>query len=55
MTWLSFFIGYSTGMMIALCIMKACMEAKEVHEVSDIDKLVLKEMEQLQAIRENKE
>ncbi|MED1056932.1 hypothetical protein [Bacillus mycoides] len=54
MTWLSFFIGYSTGMMVALFIMKACIEAKEVQEISDIDKSVLKEMEQLKAIRENK-
>lgn len=55
MTLLSFCIGYSAGMMVALLITKACIEAKEVHEISDIDKSVLKEMEQLKAIRENKE
>ncbi|PED96039.1 hypothetical protein [Bacillus toyonensis] len=55
MTWLSFFIGCSTGMMFALLIMKGCIEAKEVNEMSDIDKSVLKEMEQLKAIKEQKE
>ncbi|MBJ8063412.1 hypothetical protein [Bacillus cereus group sp. N15] len=55
MTWLSFFIGYSTGMMVALLIMKSCIEAKEVNEMSDIDESVLKEMEQLKAIKEHKE
>ncbi|WP_199777145.1 hypothetical protein [Bacillus mycoides] len=54
MTWLSFFIGYSVGMMLTVLIMKSLIEAKEVHELDDIDKSVLNEMEQLKALRDDK-
>ncbi|WP_018764107.1 hypothetical protein [Bacillus sp. 105MF] len=49
--WLILFIGYSIGVTLTLLIVKSLIEAKEVHEIDDIDKAVLKEMKQLKAAR----
>ncbi|MBJ8031978.1 hypothetical protein [Bacillus cereus group sp. N21] len=54
MTWMSFFIGYSVGMMLTVLIMKSLIEAKVANELDDIDKSVLNEMEQLRAIMDDK-
>lgn len=48
MAWLTFFIGYSIGMMVCLILMIQFIKAKEVKELDyDIDASVKKEMEQL--------
>ncbi|MBY0597704.1 hypothetical protein K4569_15245 [Bacillus bingmayongensis] len=56
MTWLSFFIGYGTGFTLCLVIMIQFLKAKEVKDMDyDIDESVSKGMEQLRAIRDDKE
>ncbi|QWG81200.1 MULTISPECIES: hypothetical protein [Bacillus cereus group] len=67
MTWLSFFIGYCVGMMVALLIMRkvfneqryempfiGCLDNQDIKD-GMIDKSVEKEMKQLQELRKDKE
>ncbi|MBM6648977.1 hypothetical protein [Bacillus sp. RIT 809] len=61
MTWLSFFLGYFTGTIVTLLMLYfgyriAEMNKAEMnwHEITEIDKSVEKEMEQLKALRDDK-
>ncbi|ETT88871.1 MULTISPECIES: hypothetical protein [Bacillus] len=67
MTWLSFFIGYCVGMMVALFIMRkafneqkyeipmiGCFENQDI-TAGLIDKSVEKEMRQLREVMKDKE
>ncbi|PEU16818.1 hypothetical protein [Bacillus sp. AFS019443] len=64
MTWLSFFLGYFAGAFVTLLLIyiyfiyidRETGEAEgNWHEITDIDESVRKEMEQLKAIRDDKE
>lgn len=43
MAWLTFFIGYSLGMTIAVLIMKGVLEAEEVDESIDLEIQLIKD------------
>ncbi|PFP97720.1 hypothetical protein COK06_13280 [Bacillus cereus] len=61
MTWLSFFLGYFTGTLVTLLMLYFGYRVGEMnrtennwHELTEIDKSVEKEMEQLKALRDDK-
>ncbi|SMD65716.1 hypothetical protein [Bacillus pacificus] len=61
MTWLSFFLGYFTGTLVTFFVIYFGYRVGEMnkaeknwHEITEIDKSVEKEMEQLKVLRDNK-
>lgn len=61
MTWLSFFLGYFTGTLVTFLMLyfgyrisEENKSEKNWHEITEIDKSVEKEMEQLKALRDDK-
>jgi len=56
MTWLSFFLGYFTGTLVTFLVIYFGYRVGEMnwHELTEIDKSVEKEMEQLKVLRDDK-
>ncbi|MDM5155857.1 hypothetical protein QUF88_19290 [Bacillus sp. DX1.1] len=52
---LNIFCGFGMGFILCLVVATQLIKAREVKEMTDNDKLVIKEMRQLKETREDKE